>query len=56
MRKKSDFILRLCLIIGDALTMVFSFACAYFIRTNLDPRPYFFVATQIGRASCRERV
>lgn len=43
MRKKSDFILRLCLIIGDALTMVFSFACAYFIRTNLDPRPYFFV-------------
>lgn len=44
MRKKSDFILRLCLLFGDSLMIIFSFAFAYFIRTNLDPRPYFFQA------------
>lgn len=42
MRKKSDFILRLCLIIGDALALVLSFATAYFIRVKVDPRPYVF--------------
>ena len=42
MRKKSDFILRLLLIIGDALALVLSFAMAYFIRVKVDPRPYTF--------------
>ena len=42
MRKKSDFILRLCLIIGDALALILSFATAYFIRVKIDPRPYVF--------------
>lgn len=42
MRKKSDYILRFCLIIGDALMLILSFACAYFIRTHVDPRPYKF--------------
>ena len=42
MRKKSDFILRLCLIIGDALALILSFAMAYFIRVRIDPRPYMF--------------
>ena len=42
MRKKSDFILRLCLIIGDALALILSFATAYFIRVKIDPRPYTF--------------
>ena len=42
MRKKSDFILRLCLIIGDALMLILSFAMAYYIRVNVDPRPYEF--------------
>ena len=42
MRKKSDIILRTCLIIGDALALVMSFAMAYFIRTHIDPRPYDF--------------
>ena len=42
MRKKSDFILRLCLIIGDAVALVLSFAVAYFIRVHVDPRPFTF--------------
>lgn len=42
MRKKSDFVLRLCLIIGDALALILSFAAAYFIRVKIDPRPYEF--------------
>ncbi|MBQ2660469.1 exopolysaccharide biosynthesis polyprenyl glycosylphosphotransferase [Candidatus Saccharibacteria bacterium] len=42
MRKKSDFILRLCLIIGDAAMLVLSFATAYFIRVHVDPRPFTF--------------
>lgn len=42
MRKKSDFILRLALVIGDGLMLVLSFAMAYFIRVHVDPRPYVF--------------
>jgi len=42
MRKKSDFILRLCLIIGDAAALILSFAFAYFVRVHVDPRPYMF--------------
>ncbi|MBR3056226.1 sugar transferase [Candidatus Saccharibacteria bacterium] len=42
MRKKSDFILRLCLIVGDAVALVLSFAFAYFVRVHVDPRPYMF--------------
>ena len=44
MRKKSDFVLRLCLIIGDALALVLSFAAAYLIRIYVDPRPFMFEA------------
>ena len=47
MRKKSDFILRLCLIVGDALALLLSFAAAYYIRVRIDPRPYTF-ETQFG--------
>ena len=42
MRKKSDFILRLSLIIGDALALILSFAFAYFVRVHVDPRPFTF--------------
>ena len=42
MRKKSDFVLRVCLIVSDALMLVLSFACAYFIRVKVDPRPWMF--------------
>ena len=42
MRKRSDFILRLCLIVGDAIALILSFATAYFVRVHLDPRPIAF--------------
>ena len=42
MRKKSDFILRISLLIGDGLMLVLSFALAYYIRVHVDPRPYEF--------------
>ncbi|MBR3322356.1 sugar transferase [Candidatus Saccharibacteria bacterium] len=42
MRKKSDYILRVLLIIGDALALILSFAMAYFIRVKIDPRPWMF--------------
>ena len=42
MRKKSDYVLRLVLIIGDAVALILSFAMAYFIRVHVDPRPYTF--------------
>ena len=42
MQKKSDFVLRLCLIVGDAVALIASFAAAYAIRVHVDPRPYMF--------------
>lgn len=42
MRKKSDFVLRLALLVGDAVILILSFAAAYFIRVHVDPRPYEF--------------
>ena len=42
MRKKSDIILRVCLLIGDAMALVLSFAAAYFVRVHVYPRPYTF--------------
>ena len=42
MRKKSDYILRLALLIGDAVMLILSFAAAYAIRVHIDPRPYVF--------------
>ena len=42
MRKKSDFVLRITLILGDGLMLVLSYAAAYFIRVHIDQRPYTF--------------
>lgn len=42
MQRKSDYILRLALLIGDAVVLILSFALAYFIRVHIDPRPYMF--------------
>ena len=44
MRRKSDFILRLSLIIGDAVALILSFAFAYFLRVYVDPRPFVFTS------------
>ena len=42
MKKEPGFLYRVFLLIGDALSIVFSFAFAYYFRTNIDSRPYFF--------------
>ena len=42
MREKSNLILRILLIIGDAVALILSFSIAYFIRVHVDPRPYTF--------------
>ena len=42
MRRKSDLVLRLALVLGDGLMLILSFALAYFIRVHVDPRPYVF--------------
>ncbi len=44
MRKKSDFILRLALILGDAVVLILSFPAAYNIRVFVVPRPFVFEA------------
>jgi len=44
MKKDSGLIFRLFLMVGDAIAITLSFAFAYYIRTHLDSRPYFFVA------------
>ena len=36
MQRKSDYILRLCLVIGDAVALIVSFAAAYYIRVAVD--------------------
>ena len=44
MKQKSNRVLLVLLIIGDALALVLSFATAYFIRVHVDPRPYVFTS------------
>lgn len=42
MKKDPGLIFRLCLMFGDALAIVGAFAFAYFLRTHIDQRPYYF--------------
>ena len=42
MKKEPGFIYRFFLLFGDALAIIFSFSFAYYFRTHIDPRPYFF--------------
>lgn len=42
MKKDPGLIFRVFLMFGDALSIVFSFTFAYYIRTHLDQRPYYF--------------
>ena len=44
MRKEPGFSYRICLIMGDALAIVFSFAFSYYYRTHIDTRPYYFTS------------
>lgn len=42
MKRKSDSVLRIALVVGDGLALILSYAMAYFIRVHVDPRPYEF--------------
>ena len=42
MKKEPGFIYRFFLLVGDALAIIFSFSFAYYFRTHIDSRPYFF--------------
>ncbi|MBR3135246.1 sugar transferase [Candidatus Saccharibacteria bacterium] len=42
MKKDPGLVFRICLMLGDAFAIVFSFAFAYYIRTHIDTRPYYF--------------
>ncbi len=44
MKKDPGLIFRICLMLGDTLAIVFSFTFAYYIRTHIDQRPYYFTA------------
>lgn len=44
MKKDPGLIFRLCLMLGDVIAIIASFAFAYFTRTHIDQRPYFFEA------------
>ena len=45
MKKYPGFVYVLCLMFGDALAIMASFLFAYFVRTNLDSRPFYFEKT-----------
>ncbi|MBR5389220.1 sugar transferase [Candidatus Saccharibacteria bacterium] len=48
MKKDSTFLSRVLLILGDLLAIIFSFFFAYYFRTHLDKRPYFFESDLSG--------
>ncbi|MBQ3309978.1 exopolysaccharide biosynthesis polyprenyl glycosylphosphotransferase [Candidatus Saccharibacteria bacterium] len=42
MKKDPGLVFRIALMLGDAFAIVFSFAFAYYYRTHIDHRPYYF--------------
>lgn len=44
MKKDPGFIYRVFLMLGDALAIIFSFTFAYYFRTHIDSRPFFFTS------------
>lgn len=48
MKKDSTILPRVLLVLGDILAIVFSFFFAYYFRTHLDRRPYFFESNLLG--------
>lgn len=48
MKKDSTFLSRVMLVLGDLFAIMFSFFFAYYFRTHLDKRPYFFESNLTG--------
>ncbi|MFV0484926.1 MAG: sugar transferase [Candidatus Saccharimonadales bacterium] len=44
MKKDPSVVYRVFLMLGDAMAIVFSFAFAYYFRTHIDARPYYFTS------------
>lgn len=44
MKKDPGLIYRVFLMLGDALAIIFSFSFAYYFRTHIDSRPFFFTS------------
>lgn len=42
MKKDPGLVFRICLMLGDILAVIFSFTFAYYIRTHIDQRPFYF--------------
>ncbi|MBR3220356.1 hypothetical protein IKF76_00610 [Candidatus Saccharibacteria bacterium] len=42
MKKDPGLVFRIFLMLGDAFVIIFSFAFAYYFRTHIDQRPYYF--------------
>ena len=42
MKKDPGLVFRIALMLGDTVAIIFSFLFAYYIRTHLDQRPYYF--------------
>ena len=47
MKKNSHLIFRLAVILGDAAAILMAFFFAFYFRTHIDPRPYYFTARPI---------
>ncbi len=48
MKKTPGFLYRIFLMFGDSLAIIFAFAFAYFFRTHIDSRPFFFETEILG--------
>lgn len=42
MRRNLGIVFRVCLMLCDVIAIILSFAAAYFLRTHLDQRPFYF--------------
>ncbi len=51
MRKRSDIFFHILLFIFDACAIVFSYFFAFYIRTHIDTRPYYFIGRSIDSLS-----
>lgn len=51
MRKKSDFIFHALLLIVDISAIILSYFFAFYIRTHIDTRPFFFIGRSIDSLS-----
>lgn len=48
MKKDSGLVFHIFLLFGDACAITLSFLVAYFVRTHLDQRPFYFEANPLG--------